>query len=539
MRAGKRSRLKQIVFAVAVLTFAASCASDGETDGTATGAATAGDPTEVAGTTNGGGGGGGNGDATLVVGTDAEPTTLDIQAIDDNGLKLATWSINEGLVDFDPEGNLEPILASAVPVMDPDDPTRWRVSLREGIEFTDGTPFNAEAVKFNIDRILDPDYGSTFAAELGTLSGAEVVDEYTIDLITAEPDPVLANRLRALRIVSPTAAEDERYAEAPVGTGPYIFESWERGQSLTLKANDDYWGEPKPTIETVETRFLPDNNTRISALQAGEIDIAINVPPALAEGLDVIRGSYPVEAGYLVFDTGEFPYSEPEFRQALQYALDLEAMNEQLFGGQHDVTNCQPVVPSSTGFNDALEPYPYDPERAQELLDGLDLPADFAVDFEGTSAVYQNDREMSETIAGYWRAVGLDVNTTLNDIDPYLEKIFNAQETGAVIFGFSDQSLNHAARQIGLFVAQDGQVGTRAEGFHPEINPLVDTALTSLDEEERQTAYDEIWRIYCDELIMGHTLDIYDVTGVTPQVEYQPDVGKFEQMDFHRVRLTE
>lgn len=484
----------------------------------------------------------GGGDAValdrLVVGTDAEPTTLDIQAIDDNGLKLATWSINEALVDIDPEGDLEPVLAASLPQIDEDDRTRWTVELREGIEFSDGTPFNAEAVVANVDRVLDPEYESTLRAELATLAGAEAVGEYTVDLITSEPDPLLPNRLRVLRMVSPTAAAEDGYAENPVGTGAYVFESWQRGQSLTLVANDNYWGEPKPTIGIVELRFLPDNNTRVSALNAGEIHIAINLPPALSEGIELLTSAAAIEAGYLVMDTGEFPFNEPDFRRALQYAIDFETINQQLFNGVHSLTNCQPVVPTAGGFNEQLEPYPYDPELAQELLEGLDLPDDFALNFEATAAVYLNDREVSEAIAGYWRAVGLEVDMTLNEIDAYLDIIFNPQDSNAVILGWSDQSLNHAARQLGLFVAADGQVPTRAEGQYSEIDPLVQTAQTSFDETERQAAYDEIWQIYCDELIMGHSLDFNALSGIVPGLEYSPDPGNLEAMDYHRITAT-
>ncbi|HMJ78601.1 MAG TPA: ABC transporter substrate-binding protein [Iamia sp.] len=492
----------------------------------------------------GGDGDGGDGDAagpgggsTLVIGTDAEPTTLDIQTTADNGRDLATWSINEALVDLDAEGERDPVLAAALPEVHEDDPTRWRVELREGIEFSDGTPFDAEAVKYNVERILDPDLASARAEELGTLESVEIVDEHTVDLVTSAPDPILDYRLRVLRMVSPAAGDAEDYSANPVGTGPYVFDSWERGQRVTIQANEDYWGDPKPTIDTIEIRFLPDVNTRISALESGEIGLAINIPPAQAEGMDLLTGSGSTETGMLVYDTGEFPYSEPEFRQALQYAIDLETVNETLYGGRYAMNGCQPVVSTSAGFNDELEPYPYDPEKARELIAGLDLPSDFTLNFHGTAAVYPNDRELTNALVSFWNEVGIEVEITVDEIDPHLDFIYGLQEQTGVTFLWADQSLNHAARFLDIFVTEDAAIPTRAEGVHPEMDELAETATSSLDEDEREAAFDEIWQGYCDDLIMGYTLELTDIAGLSVPLEYEPPVGKLEQVHFDLMRL--
>lgn len=532
-----RGHLRWVVPVVAVAMLASACSGGDSTDTTPDDGDTTTDD-GAADDGDDGDGGEASGPTTLVVGTDAEPTTLDTQLIDDNGKDLSIWSVNEGLVDFDPDGNLEPILAASLPQLDPDDPERWIVELRQGVEFTDGTPFGAEAVVFNVERILNPDYGSVFAGELGNLVSAEVIDEHTVALITDGPDPILDTRLRVMRIVSPTAAEQSDYAENPVGTGPYIFESWQRGQSLTLVKNENYWGDPKPVIDTVELRFLPDVNTRISALEAGEIDIAINLPPTRAEGLNTITAASGTEAGGLVYDIGEFPYSELEFRQALQYAIDNETISQQLYGGVATPTRCQPVVPTATGFNDELEAPPYDPEQAMELLAGLDLPDDFVINFQASTAVYSNDREVSEALAGFWRAVGLEVDMTLNEIDPYLDAIYTPQESNGIVIFWTDQALNHAARQVGTFVQDGSPVASRGDDQFNELDPVVETALTSLDAAEREAAFDEIWRTYCEQAIMGFTVDIVDVAGISDRVSYEPDAGKMEKMDYHRLQLS-
>lgn len=474
-----------------------------------------------------------SGGGGVVVATDAEPTTLDAQLTEDNGKDLATWSINEALVDFDRSGELVPLLAEDLPTIDPDDPHRWLVTLRDGISFTNGEAFDAAAVVANVERILDPDYGSTFTSELGTLSSAEAVDDLTVALVTDEPDPILPSRLRILRMVPPQAGQEDGYGENPVGTGPYVFEEWNKGSHIVLTANDDYWGDPKPTIPEVRIRFLPDVGTRMSALRAGEVDIAINTPPDEIDGLpQVLESPTPSEASAIRLNLFTEPASDPRFRQALNYAVNKEELNESLFNGVFELNHCQPSVAGTGGFNDDLDPYPYDPDKARELLAEVDLPDDFVLPFEATSAVFGRDTELAQALASYWEAVGLKVDTRLNNIDSFLELIYSPDPL--VIYHETDQSSNHAARQVGLFLT--GEASARGDAY-PELDPLIETALTSMDDGERQAAYDEIWRISCEEAFFVFALDRIEVAGASDRIDYEPGWGKLEKMYFNRMSI--
>ena len=525
-----RRRGRWVVWLLVFVLVAAACGGDDDDD--ASGGGGGAESTE--------GGGGGN-TPRLVVGTDAEPTTLDIQAIDDNGLTLSTWSINEGLVDFDPEGNIEPVLAAELPVIDEEDPTHWHVTLREGIEFSDGTPLDAEAVKFNVERIIDPEFGSVLAEELGGLSGAEVIDDLNVDLITEGPDPLLINRLRRLRLVSPAAAESDTYGENPVGTGPYLFDSWQRGQSLTLTANPDYWGEPKPTIDEIEIRFIPDVNTRMSALASGEISIAVNPPDSQIEQLQTdesleilfVEGG---ESGTTRFNTATPPYDDVRFRQALNYAIDKDTMVEQLFNGLYPVQDCNVAPPGVQGHNDELAAYPYDLDKAKELLAEVDVPDGFAIEFVGSSAVYGSDREIQETMASYWRDIGLEVNTQFPEIDAYLDAIYNPDLP--IVYAESDHALNSLIRQIGTFLERGGPVTALSEEDQAGMDPLVETVKSTLDADERDETMQEIARIACEEAYFVFTFFRQDVVALAANIEYESDLGQFEKTDWHRVRVT-
>ena len=494
-------------------------------------AACGGDDDDSAG---GGGGGGGGGETKLVVGTDAEPTTLDIQVTDDNGLQLATWSINESLVDFDAEGNLEPVLAAELPVMNPDDPTHWTVKLREGVTFTDGEPLTCEAVRLNLERMIDPDFGSTIAEELGSLNDVKAIDDTTCELITKEPDSLVPRRLRKLRLISPKAFAQAD--ETPVGTGSYVFDSWQKGVSLTVKANPDYWGDPKPEIDVVEIRFIPDVNTRLSALQANEIDIAINIPESQLGEVPQVIEALGGESGGTRFNTSIPPYDDVNFRQALNYAINKQEMIDKLFNGLFEVEMCQMWPPTAQGFNTDLQPYPYDPEKAKELLAKVDLPPGFKVDFNATSAVYGTDREIGETIASYWRDIGLEVDVTFDEIDAYLEKIYDPQIP--LVYDETDDAMNSAARQIATFLTEGGPVTALGPEDQAALNPLVETATNSVNEADAEKAMKEIAKIACDEAYFVFTFERKDLTAASDKVEYTPDLGNFEKADWNRVHLS-
>jgi|GEM_PF-3817829 len=467
----------------------------------------------------------------LIVGTDAEPTTLDIMAIDDNGLHLATWSINEPLVDIDNNGEIQLFLAAEEPALDPDDPTRWIVKLVEGVSFSDGAPFNAEAVKANVERVLDPDYTTTVVGELGGLSGVEVIDEYNLALTTEEPNPGLLVALRKLRFQSPNAFEGVE--ENPVGTGPYMLVEWQRGQHVTLAANTNFAGDPKPTIDEVEIRFIPDTNTRVSAFEAGEIDVLVNPPDTQLAQFDNLVSTGGGEVGASRLDTKVAPYSDVRFRQALNYAVDKEAIVDALFGGIFPVSQCQVVSPGALGYNGSLTAYPYDPDKAMELLAEVDIPDGFVLDWFGSSNVYGTDREVQEAIASYFNAVGIETNLMFDEIDAYLDSIFNP-ELGFV-YAESDQAFNSFARQIGLFYKRGGPVTTFDEELQTRVDPLVQTALTSLNETEREAAMFELAQIGCDEALFVFTHIRQDVGAIADGIDLIASFGQFEKTYWNNV----
>lgn len=474
--------------------------------------------------------------SVLTVGFGAPPQTLDWHLHGDPTAELVLWSINEALVETTADGQVLPRLAATVPTVDPDRPDRWRVELREGISFTNGEAFDAAAVKANVDRVSDPDF-ETITSGFELLAGAEVVSDHVVEIITDGPDPFFLSRLSELRMLPPEAQNQPVYAENPVGTGPYVFEEWDRGANvIRLRVNTDYWGDA-PTVERVEIRIVPDESTRVSALRTGEIDMAPVAPDQVAQVPAVIRGGAAAESGATRINLAQPPYDDVRFRRALNYAIDKDAINDAIFGGQYEVSACQAVPPGAFGYNPDLDPYPYDPERARTLLADVDLPDGFAVQFEGTSGFWVRDREVQEAVASYWREVGLDVDMTVNPEDAYLDKLLAGDDSPGVVYMELDHRYFHGARIVDRQFARDGAIATIGDEL-PQVDGLLEATQT-FDEQASLDAFAELFRIGCDGAVAVFTIDRYDLWGSTERVEYEPQGTGIHRLDFHRVRLTE
>lgn len=492
-------------------------------------------------------------------GTDTSPTTgtqeLVIAAIDeppgmDNLIDwgavtgdIAIYNINESLVRWNPDGELEPALAAELPEQLAEDPTRWRVKLREGVSFTNGEPFNAEAVAANVARFAVPEVEaeSNVPTELETLEDVEVVDEYTIDFVTSVPDVVFDQRLSYFHLGPPEAMSEEGYGRNPVGTGPYMLESWERGSQFTLSANPDYWGDP-PSIESFVVRFIPEESTRRSALQAGDVDLAAAMPPDQASELpQALRSTGVVQSMILRLniETGSEALSDRNFRLAMNYAVDKQTIIDSIFGGTYSISPCQLFGEQLTGFNDDLEPYSYDPEQAEELLNLADV---------GDGAVLQlaalatgsspREREVMQAIQANLGAVGIETEVDFLEIEGYVDAI---RQQGTVPDGLlltPDNAWGGVQRYMDNYYHSEGAFATVGTGF-PELDGVIESARSVEDPDSWESQIAEISQIACDEALILYLFDMPDLWGASEGVDYvHQAVGDLNQIDLRRVSVN-
>jgi peptide/nickel transport system substrate-binding protein len=216
----------------------------------------------------------------LVIARPSDAISLDAQ---EESTAPGAWvygNIIEPLIALNADGSIEPRLATEWEFIDP---TRLRFKLREGVTFHDGTPFNAEAVKFTWDRALFSDPPGRWQGLAGPIAAVEVVDEYTVDIVSSVPyGPLLLTATMVYTgVVSPAAVEQygEAYGRNPVGTGPFKFVEWQTNDHITLEANEDYW-RGRPALDRVIFRVIPEDGARMLALRAGEVDMVLNPPPS-------------------------------------------------------------------------------------------------------------------------------------------------------------------------------------------------------------------------------------------------------------------
>src|SRR6056297_287692 len=314
----------------------------------------------------------------LVVGQIAEPKSLDPHAVTAVNDFRILMNVYDGLVRYrDGTLEVEPALAESWEISE--DGTEYTFALREGITFHDGTPLDAEAVKFNFDRMLNEEhpYHDTGPFPLSFFFSAieetEVVDPLTVRFTLNAPyAPFLSNLAYPTGlIVSPEAvkAHGKDVGRNPVGTGPFTFAEWRSNEAVVVERNDDYWGDAAGT-EAVVFRPITDANTRVAEMLAGGIDLMVEVPPTSlgqfsGDGFSVAEQAGP-HVWFLILNAKEGPFADKRVRQAANYAINKEAIVNDVLEGTAAVA-AGPTPPAfAWAYNESLEPYPYDPDKARE-----------------------------------------------------------------------------------------------------------------------------------------------------------------------------
>jgi peptide/nickel transport system substrate-binding protein len=473
----------------------------------------------------GGGDGGGDGDGdgqadtaaeiTIAIGT--EPSTLDPQIKDDGGERAVNDNVYETLVARTTEGELTPGLAAEMPTQL--DETTWQFKLRTGITFHDGTPFNADAVVSSVQRLVTLGEESEQSGFFATITGAEKVDDTTVNVITSGPDPVLPTRMYWMKMIAPGDESRTDFAEKPNGTGPYTFVEWVRGDHVSLERNADYWGD-EPAIARVTFRFIAEAGTRLSSLLAGEIDLMTNLLPEDVPQAPKSASVRGLEHPVIVLNARGGITADARVRQALNYAIDKEALANNLFGGLAVPDDCQVLSPTWFGYNGDLDPYPYDLGQAQSLIQEAGV-AGQTIELVGESGRWLKDKETIEAVAQFWREAGLDVKVSIFEFGEYLNRLFDQENRPDTIFVSSSNELQDADRTMSTYY-QEGGIGS--SNSDPQLKALIDQARTEIDQARRQEMYEEATQIACDQAYFAFLLNNEDTYGMSENLEWQPRV---------------
>lgn len=323
-------------------------------------------------------------------------------------------TIYDPLTRWDNEGKLHPWLATSWHLLSP---TTWEFKLRTGVTFQDGEPFNADAARFSIDRIITNPRSPI--QELRSIDHTAVKDPSTLDIFTRYPDPMIPDVLALFggEMVPPTYIQQhgaDYFAAHPIGTGPYQVTDWVRDDHMTLAANKDYWGSPRPSLKTVTVRFITDPTTRMAALLNHEVDFIDQVPTA---GVNQLKGSSNLRLDsipglrffYVSIATKDGPLANPKVRQALSYATDTRTLIDKIQLG-YGVQLGALVPRPNFGWDVAPRPWPYDPKKAKQLLAEAGYPNGFSTEFDCLPDIYTT---IAQSVAQMWAQVGVtaDVKT--------------------------------------------------------------------------------------------------------------------------------
>lgn len=425
----------------------------------------------------------------------------------------------------------------------PDGVYTWHI--QQGITFHDGTVLDAEAVKFNIERLMVPENDLRYGSYFQRLQSIEVIDDYTLQLDMGAYDLEFMERMINIGIVSPTAVESlgEGFRDAPVGSGPFRFVSYTPGERIVLERNPDYWRSGEPFVDELIFRIIPEANVRLIELEAGEVHYAVNMAAAdLAQaeraGLNVVRGP---ALGRLIIYMNSQRITDPAVRRAVNHAIDREVLVDVVTNGLAEVAYY--AVPRSTwAFNENIPIYEHDVERANQILDeaGWTRGSDGIRTREGERLVWEMPADSipsrlraAEIIAAMLSEIGIQVNiqsmdsaaftATARGGDHHLAWFQWAGSTSDPWVAAGDLHCNYA--------------WNIAQYCNPELDALVDEALVSLDQDRRQEIYDEFFTYVQEQsfyVAVGHLPAVFVAR---PEVEGVRIVGG--RLLFNEAQLTQ
>lgn len=455
--------------------------------------------------------------------------TLDPHA-QNEGLTIAASSyVYEPLVQYDKDFNLIPALAVS---WEQPQPTVWRFKLREGVKFHDNTPFNADDVVFSVKRAMAPT--SHFKAYVNGISDVKQIDDYTVEIHTAGPNPVLLRQLTNVFIMNrdwseknnATAPQDFSKKEETFsarntnGTGPYKLQSREVDVKTVFVENADWWNKANKPGNVTEITYTPIKQaaTRTAALLSGEIDFVLDPP---AQDLARIQQQAKVVEGneyrtiYIGLDQkspelkyssvkGKNPFADVRVREALYRAIDVEAIKKVVMRGSSMPTGTM-IAPQVNGWTEALSKrVPYDPEKSKQLLKDAGYADGFDITLDCPNNRYINDEAICQAVVGMWARVGVKASLNAMPRATYFPKV-QSYDTSAYLFGWGVPTFDALYTLQSLIRSKgEGADGSFNYGGYSnaEVDKLIDQVKTEVDPAKRNAAIEKALQIHAQEF--GH-----------------------------------
>lgn len=446
---------------------------------------------------------------TLVVGATSKLPNADtvIGGAGFEGKRLVSFQLYEGLTRYDlskkdSQSEITGALATSWKVAE--DNRTWTFDLRKGVKFQDGTAFDADAVIYNLDRYLNKKseqytdaLGAAAAEYAGDITEYRKLGDHQVELVTKEPNGHFAEDLAHVLIASPTAIRKtgtENFSKHPVGTGPFAFKSQKAGQTIELTANKTYWrGAPK--LDKLVVKSYPDAAARTAALRSGDVNwIEYPNPDDIdslkADGVQIAGNSYD-HLWYWILDTSKGPWKDKRVRQAANYAVNREAISEDLLHGTADPAY-QAAPRATFAYDKKNDKYGYDPDKARKLLAEAGLSKGFSTTVTVPTAGSGNllPVPISEAVQRDLAAVGIKVEIRTTDWNTLISE----EADGKVALGSDaiaqSTTLFQSEALLPLFLGSDSSFWT-GNYSNPRVDKLLASASASTDQDKRRSDYTE------------------------------------------------
>jgi peptide/nickel transport system substrate-binding protein len=421
-----------------------------------------------------------------------------------------------------------PHLAESVRAVNP---TTWELRLRRGVKFHNGEPFTAESVKFSFERVLNPGQKSPIRGNFTWIKSVEVVDEHTVRITTEKPYPLFHEILTFgnFGMVPPKYVKekgDAHFSRNPVGTGPFRFVEWRKGERTVMEANDQYW-KGAPAIKSLTFRVVPETATQIAELLSGGVDIIRALPPDQVpaverSGVARVSATKILRVVFLQMDgdarAGKTPLTDVKVRRAVNHAINVDEIMQKVLGGMA-VRTPGGTNPMAFGFDPAMKAYAYDPAQARKLLAEAGFPNGFEVTLNTYHGSIVNNEQVAQAIMGYLANVGIKTKLRhFADVGQYLVNFRGSKLDGMTLasWGYNSVFDSDAIFYVHFHAGQPYTYNSSKE-----MDEWLDEARATVDPKKRQELYSRLQRFVADRAYWVPMYAQFTVEAVSNKLRYE------------------
>lgn len=444
--------------------------------------------------------------------------------------QVVKGNVVETLTRMDPQtSEIKPNLATEWKQIDP---STWQVKLRQGVKFQDGTPFNAAAVIAALNRQFSPELQCRDTIRLfgDTKIQTRAIDDYTVEIKSSTPTPLMPTTLSEIGMTAPSTSTKEA-TKAPIGTGPYVFTSWDPASKLVLTRFDGYWGQ-KPQVRQAIYVWREDPALRASMVKVGEADLGLEIAP---QDVDP-----KLDVSYLNANTSRIrifmdkpPLNDVRIRKAMNMAFDRSAFLGTIMS-KDSVPASQFMLPSVNGYDSSLKPWPYDPDKAKALVQeakAAGVPVNTPIDLYGSEFMQANLDELLETLVQSWQDIGLSVQIKMVDKIQHSamrRKPYPTDRGPSMVHELHDNTAGDAFFTMMVYYTSSGALSNVSD---PKLDDILNKASISTGDERRslfQQANRTIQQDIVPDIMLFHMVSYMRIG---PRINFKPNFTTGGQLE--------